>query len=214
MRTIERPGKRVLALAGSLRHGSYNRRLLEAAAAGAPPGLAMTLYEEMGELPLFNEDLEAPDGRGPEAVQRLRRQVAEADGLLFATPEYNHSIPGVLKNTLDWLSREAPDMVLAGKPVAVIGATGGRWGTRLAQSALRQVLFATESLVLPAPALFVAEAGKLFDPAGRLIDRRTREQLVAVLAAFADWIDRVGDRPEAEVEAEAVPVAVAGLSAS
>src|SRR5581483_11429227 len=90
-------------------------------------------------LPLFDEDLEPATLGGPDAVRQLRAQVAAGDGLLIATPEYNQSLPGVLKNAIDWLSRPWPDEVLAGKPVAVIGASSGRWGARLAQAALRQV---------------------------------------------------------------------------
>jgi len=125
-------------------------------------------------------------------VHRLRREVAAADGLLIATPEYNQSIPGVLKNTLDWLSRESPVELLAGKPVAVVGATAGRWGTRLAQSVVRQVLAATGARAMSAPQLYAAGAAALFDDEGRLTDAATRRQLAAVLAAFAEWIDMVG----------------------
>lgn len=185
---------RVLALAGSLRRESWNRRLLEAAAECAPAELAVTVDDGLGSIPLFSEDLEAGDG--PEPVRHLRRAVAEADGLLIATPEYNHSLPGVLKNAIDWLSRPA-DPVLAGKPVAVIGVTSGLWGTRLAQSALRQVLYATESAVLPAPAFYLRDAATAFDAAGRLADERAREQLSALLAAFAGWIVAVTARPDA-----------------
>lgn len=185
------PAKRVLAIAGSLRRGSWNLRLLEAAAECVPAGMTVSVYDDLASIPLFNEDLEQETDGGPEVVQRLRRDVAAADGLLIATPEYNHSIPGVLKNTLDWLSRAAPDEVLAGKPVAIIGASGGRWGTRLAQHALRQTLHATESLVMPAPALFIRDVGGLFDTAGRLSDVPTRKSLENVLDSLADWIDLV-----------------------
>ena len=183
--------KRVLALPGSIRRGSYNRLLLTAAVECAPAGMAVLIYDELASIPLFNEDLELATGSGPDVVRRLRRQVASADGLLFATPEYNQSIPGVLKNAIDWLSRPGPDEVLVGKPVAVIGASSGRWGTRLAQSALRQVLYATESLVMVKPGMYVREAERLFDEAGRLVDQSTRKLLEAVLAVFANWIDLV-----------------------
>lgn len=187
---MEHQAKRIVALAGSLRRNSLNRRLIEAAAELAPPGLEVRVYADLASIPLFDEDLENETGGGPEAVRQLRREIAASDGLLIATPEYNQSIPGVLKNVLDWLSRAAPDEVLAGKPVAVIGATAGRWGTRLAQAALRQVLYATGSLVLPVPNLYAAGAECLFDAQGRLVDSATREQLAAVLAAFGPWIDR------------------------
>ena len=185
------PGKRVLAIAGSLRRGSWNLRLLEAAAECAPAGMTISVYCDQASIPLFNEDLEhEPDG-GPDVIRRLRRDVASFDGLLIATPEYNQSIPGVLKNTIDWLSRAAPDEVLAGKPVAIIGASGGRWGTRLAQHAMRQTLYATESLVMPTPALFIREVDGVFDDAGRLSDIPTRKSLEEVLGSFANWIDLV-----------------------
>jgi chromate reductase len=183
------PVWRVLGIAGSLRRGSFNRRLLEAAAECAPPRMRLSVYDALGTIPLFDEDLESATGGGPEPVRRLRDEVAAADALLIATPEYNWSVPGVLKNAIDWLSRPSPDEVLAGKPVAVIGASGGRWGTRLAQSALRQILAATESAVLPAPALFVREAERLFHPSGVLKDGPTREALATLLARFADWIN-------------------------
>lgn len=152
-----------------------------------PAGMTVVIYNGMASIPLFNEDLEL--GGGPAVVRSLRREVAAADGILIATPEYNQSLPGVLKNTVDWLSRPAPDEVLVGKPVAIIGASSGRWGTRLAQAALRQVLYATESIVLPKPAVYVREAARLFDERGRLIDQPTGEMLEALLAAFASWIE-------------------------
>jgi chromate reductase, NAD(P)H dehydrogenase (quinone) len=178
---------RVLGIAGSLRSGSYNRRLLSTAAECAPEGMSVRLAD-LAAIPLFDEDLEQATGGGPEPVRRLREQVASADGLLIATPEYNQSIPGVLKNAVDWLSRPEPGAALIGKPVAIIGASGGRWGTRLAQAALRQTLTAAESLVLPQPALYVREAARLFDEDGRLTHDPTREQLRQVLSAFARWI--------------------------
>jgi chromate reductase, NAD(P)H dehydrogenase (quinone) len=179
----------VLAISGSLRRDSYNRSLLRAARDLVPPGMTIVLDDQLASIPPFDEDLERIAAGGPEPVRQLRRKVAAADGVLIATPEYNHSFPGVLKNAIDWLSRPTPEEVLAGKPVAVVGASGGAWGTRLAQSALRQVLYATESIVLPKPALFVRNAGRLFDGAGTLVDQATRERLAAVLLAFAGWID-------------------------
>jgi chromate reductase len=184
------PGtKHVLGISGSLRRASYNRRLLEAAAECAPRGLAVSIWDDLGSIPSFDADLEVATAGGPDSVRRFREQVRSAQGLLIATPEYNWSFPGVLKNAIDWLSRPAPEEVLVDKPVAVIGASSGKWGTRLAQAALRQVLTATEAAVLPRPALFVREAERLFDPAGRLADQPTLEQLTAVLAALSLWID-------------------------
>ena len=191
---------KILAICGSIRLGSMNRRLLDAAAELAPAGMSLRFAESLDSIPLFSEDREHAAAQGFDAVQRLRAQVAQADGILIATPEYNQSIPGVLKNAIDWLSRPLPDEVLVGKPVAVVGASAGRWGTRLAQAALRQVLYATESPVLPHPALYVREAAQLFDAQGSLVDASTRDSLAAVLQAFARWIEllplaAVGDVP-------------------
>ena len=209
--------KSILGIAGSLRGGSYNRLLLAASVERAPAGVAVGIYDELGLIPPFNEDLEAMAGEGQDVIRRFRRRVATADGLLIATPEYNWSIPGVLKNAIDWLSRPGPDEVLAGKPIAIVGASAGGWGTRLAQNALRQVLTSTECLLLPRPALFVREAAGSFDQTGRLVDQSTGEQLDAVLSAFAAWIDSVSperrrgdenaprhDRPGTEDPAESL----------
>ncbi|WP_426753474.1 NADPH-dependent FMN reductase [Myxococcus sp. Y35] len=206
----------VLALSGSLRQGSLNGRLLEAAAALAPEGMALQLCDGLRALPHFDEDLERETHGGPEPVRQLRAQVTAADALLLATPEYNQSFPGVLKNGLDWLSRPGPEEVLVGKPVALLGATPGRWGTRLAQAGLRQVLTATEALVLPAPAVFVPEAERLFDGSGRLQDTRTQEALRALLHALARWTRSVtaesSAAPGTRPSAARLPPAEAGSS--
>ena len=176
---------RILALAGSLRRGSWNRRLLEAAAAHAPPGITVTVDDGLRSLPLFDEDLEADD---PAPVRALRQRVADAGGLLIATPEYNQGVPGVLKNGVDWLSRPHGGSCLEGKPAAVLGATPGAWGTRIAQKELRHVLWATEALVLPHPPLYLRNAADAFDDQGRLVDDGTRRALTRLLAAFEGWI--------------------------
>lgn len=177
----------VLAIAGSLRRGSWNRRLLEAADGLAPSDMRVHVYDGLADIPMLDEDREAAGSR-LESVVRLRALVGDADGILFATPEYNRSIPGVLKNAIDWLSRSE---ALAGKPVAVIGATPGRWGTRLAQAELRRVLDATEAAVMPAPALFIASAAERFEENGRLVDEAVRKSLSLVLAGFVGWIEKV-----------------------
>lgn len=187
---------RILALSGSLRRESYNRKLLAAAADCAPPNSRIDLFEELADVPIFNEDIEAVEPLHT-GVRRLRDAVKDADGLLIATPEYNHSMPGVLKNALDWLSRPLPDEALLGKPIAIVGASGGRWGTRLAQAALRQTLAATEAQVLAAPMLFMRDAARAFDERGTLQDAETRESLRRLLEAFALWIERVGTAPTA-----------------
>ena len=178
----------VLAIAGSLRKASFNKRLLEAAKAAAPAGVTITIFEGLGDIPMFNEDLEAATGgAGNDTVVRLREAVAAADGLLISTPEYNQSIPGVLKNLLDWLSRTD---IMEGKPSAIVGATPGRWGTRYAQKELRHVLSsALEGHVMSAPAMYVADAEKEVDEDGRFSDARTRERLGKFLSAFSTWVE-------------------------
>ena len=185
-------GLHILAIAGSLRRDSHNRRLLQAAIGLAPAGTRLSLYDGLATIPMFDQDLEAASDGGPDSVQQLRAAVASSHGLLIATPEYNQAMPGVLKNALDWLSRGTPAQVLAGKPVATIGASTGRWGTRLAQASLRHVLTATGALLMPAPALYLAEAEHAFDASGRLADRRTRQALESVLVALGEWIVRTG----------------------
>lgn len=192
MTTLHSRPLRILALPGSLRRNGHNQRLLENAARIAPTGLAIEVYADLAAVPLFDEDLEAASGGGPAGVRRLRDAVATADAVLIATPEYNQSLPGVLKNALDWLSRPAPAEVLVGKPVAITGASAGRWGTRLAQASLRQVLVACEAAVMPTPMLFVRDAAQAFDANGRLIDAAALASLRRLLDAFGGWIDRVG----------------------
>ena len=174
----------VLSLAGSLRRDSWNRHLLAAAARTDPKGLELSLFDDLAAVPMFNEDTEHVE---PPGVHQLRRAVAMADGLLIATPEYNHSFPGVLKNAIDWLSRGS-NSVLVDKPVAIIGASAGRWGTRLAQAALRQVFAATEARVMPAPMLFVANASESFDVKGQLRNEKLAKSLSGVIDALQNWI--------------------------
>lgn len=184
---------RLLAIPGSLRKQSFNRRMLEAAVPLAPEGVEITVHPGLDDIPLFNEDLEAAtDGTGPESVVDLREAVVTHHGLLIASPEYNRSIPGVLKNAVDWLSRQAPDNVMDGKPVAILGVTPGAWGTQLAQKELRHVLTAMGAHVLPAPNLFMARANSLFD-GDELTNEKSAELLQKWLAAFVDWIERFSD---------------------
>jgi chromate reductase, NAD(P)H dehydrogenase (quinone) len=182
---------KVIAMAGSVRRTSYNRAMLAAAAELAPPRMKIQITDAVGALPLFNADLDLETNEQLESVRRLRGEIADADGLLIATPEYNHSLPGVLKNAIDWLSRPGPRDVLAAKPVAIIGATSGPWGTRLAQSALRQVLYSTEASVLPRPMLFVRDCATLFDSTGVLKDAPTRKRLIELIGAFEKWINQL-----------------------
>lgn len=199
------PTRRVLCLAGSLRRDSWNRRLLQSAAAQAPATLRLDVYDALSGVPLFDEDLERREPAGPAGVQALRAAIAAADGLVIATPEYNHAMPGVLKNALDWLSRESPaGAALPEKPVAVLGASSGPWGTRLAQASLRQVLHTCGALVMPTPTLFMANAASRFDADGSLTDQTTVQSLQDFMLAFERWMERVTPplaRPEAATAA-------------
>lgn len=181
---------RIIAISGSLRKGSYNRALLAAAQMACPAGMSITINDDLRNLPLFDEDLEDEMGNGPDSVMRFRKLVAEADGLIIATPEYSNSIPGGLKNALDWLSR-GDASPLVEMPTAIIGATTGGWGTRLSQAALRQVLYSTESLVMPNPSNFVRQAAASFDETGTLTDERLKQSLAEMVASLGKWIERV-----------------------
>jgi chromate reductase len=176
----------ILGISGSLRRGSYNTGLLYAAAELLPEHLRLDLFD-LAPVPIFNQDLEMD---APEPVRALKAHVAAADALLIATPEYNSSIPGVLKNAIDWASRPRKDTPLQGKPLAIIGA-GGRLGSARAQLHLRQIAAHLDMHPLNRPELMVAFASEKFNADGRLIDPQVREQLAAVLEALAAWTRRL-----------------------
>lgn len=177
---------RILGISGSLRKGSYNTALLRTAAELMPPGMKLEIIE-LTPLPIFNQDFENPF---PEAVAEFRTRLAQADGVLIATPEYNSSVSGALKNAIDWASR-APQPPLNGKPVAMIGASIGNFGTVRAQLHLRQVLTHVGALTLAKPEVLVARAEQVFDGKGQLIDEVARGFLRDLLVAFARWIRQV-----------------------
>jgi chromate reductase len=178
----------ILGIAGSLRRLSYNKGLIRAATALSPEGVTIESFDIAG-IPLYNSDVEA--GGDPEPVRIMKERIRAADALLFATPEYNYSVPGVLKNAIDWASRPPRDSPLRGKPVAVMGASPGAWGTVRAQLALRQSFIFTESLCMVRPEVLVAKAAEKFDAQSELTDTPTREFVRAFLAAFAEWIRRL-----------------------
>jgi chromate reductase, NAD(P)H dehydrogenase (quinone) len=172
---------RVLAISGSLRSGSHNTALLRAAAELAPAGVELELYDELELVPPYNED---HDGDLPPApVATLRSRIANADAVLFATPEYNGSVPGQLKNAVDWASRPFGRGALWGKPLAVIGASTGEYGALWAQADLRKALGIAGARVLEAE-LAVGKAGDRFSPTGELTDPEIRERLVEILEAL------------------------------
>jgi chromate reductase len=192
---------RIVAIAGSLRRGSFNRALIRAAQELAPEGLTIESIE-IGELPFYNADVEA-EGDPPE-VDRFKASIREADGLLIATPEYNGGIPGVLTTAIDWGSRLPGRAPLAGKPVALIGASPSQIGTARAQLHLRQLLGHVHARVLPPPELLVARAHERFDANLRLTHEGTRRILEQMLDRFSRWIGR--ERAAAEAEREKAPV--------
>ncbi|MCY3801327.1 MAG: NAD(P)H-dependent oxidoreductase [Chloroflexi bacterium] len=182
---------RLLGISGSLRRGSFNTALLNEATDLLPEDLTLEVFP-LHDIPLFNSDVEA---RGfPPAVQAFRQRIRAADGLLFAAPEYNYSITGVLKNAIDWASRgentdDGADLgsPLDEKPVAVMGA-GGRLGTVRAQAHFRQIALHNSMRVMIDPELFVPRPWSKFDEDGRLVHERTRERLRKFLAAIPAWV--------------------------
>lgn len=178
----------ILGIAGSLRRASYNRGLIRAAVDIAPDGTNVIPYD-LANLPLYNADVEA-DG-DPPAVASFKAAIAEADALLIASPEYNHCVPGVLKNAIDWASRPARQSVLTDKPVAIMGASTGRGATARAQAHLRDGLAYTNGLVLPLPEVLVDLAREKFDEEGTLTDDETRQAVRDLVVALAGWTRRV-----------------------
>jgi len=177
----------ILGISGSLRAGSFNTALVRNAQKHAPAGLSVSLYQGLDQLPIYNQDLD-DDENLPESVARLRLAIADADGLLIATPEYNYSIPGGLKNLLDWASRPAASSVLRHKHIAIAGASPGAFGTVRAQLALRQVFLWTHSHVVVKPELMLFGAAQRFDEAGNITDETTIDLLRELLTALHDQI--------------------------
>lgn len=176
----------VLGISGSLRKGSFNTAILRTAIELAPAGMKITPHE-IREIPHYDEDVRS---KGlPDVVQRFREAIAAADGVLIVTPEYNYSIPGVLKNAIDWASRP-PQQPFAGKPLAIMGASGGMGGTMRAQYHLRQVAVFLDMHVLNKPEVFVRNAGSLIDAEGKLNDDATKKVMGDQLVAFAAWVKR------------------------
>jgi chromate reductase len=179
---------KILGIAGSLRAESYNRALLEAARELAPEGMEIDVWDGLGELPYYNADLDSDELR-PSSVRDLKRRVAEADGVLIATPEYNYSIPGVLKNAIDWASRPGYRSVLMGKPIGIMGASGGAIGTARGQAHLREILYSSLAQVFPHPGVGVGGSAAKFRE-GRLADETTRLFLADYLRAYAAFVER------------------------
>ncbi len=181
---------RLLGISGSLRSASFNRGLLRAVAELMPEGMTLDIAD-ISQIPLYNEDEYAISV--PEAVRRLKEQIVIADGIVIATPEYNHSVPGVLKNAIDWASRPIKSQPFAGKPLAVLGA-GGRSGTIRAQAHLRQIAAAVGMQQLSEPVVAVQRAWEKFDADGNLVDEDTRQLIQIQMTAFKAFIDQAREQ--------------------
>lgn len=177
---------KILGICGSLRKGSYNRMLLNAAVELAPEGMQIEIYDGLRELPQFDQDFEK---NLPDLVKVFKARVKEADGVLFVTPEFNHSIPGPLKNAIDWLSRPPGDNSLANKSVAVFGCGGSTFGAVRMQIAFREILFSLSVDYLPKLEVIVFRAQERFDQNGKLIDEVTINVAKEALTLLGERIE-------------------------
>ncbi len=172
------PTFRILAIPGSLRRGSVNRAMLQAAMEHAPDGVEIELYDDLGSIPPFNEDDEGD--RTPQPVLDLRHRIGEADALLISTPEYNHSVPGVIKNAMDWASRPAGRSEIVGKPAAVMSASLSTFGGVWAQAELRKSLAAAGARVYD-EGVALSKASERVDAEGNLVDQEFIDQIVELV---------------------------------
>ena len=177
----------ILAFAGSLRKKSYNKAVLRAAKELAPNAMGITIFDLEG-IPLYNADVEAEGD--PERVTEFKEAIRNADGLLIATPEYNHGVPAVTKNAIDWASRPPKNAPLNEKPVGILGASPGLTGSARGQSQLRQAFEFTNSYCMPQPEILVYRAHQKFDGDRNLTDESTRKYLGQYLDALYDWVNK------------------------
>jgi chromate reductase, NAD(P)H dehydrogenase (quinone) len=173
----------VLGLCGSLRKKSFNAMALRAVEGLLPPGMVLDRFDDLRSIPPYDDDVRVEGF--PPAVQALRARIAAADAILFVSPEYNYSVPGVLKNAIDWASR-GPDQPFDGKPVAIMGASPGMIGTARMQYHLRQICVFLNMVAVPRPEVMIGQAATRFDEEGRLTDEGTRERIRALLVALAE----------------------------
>lgn len=183
---------RIIGIAGSLRRQSYNRAALRAATQLAPEDAAIEIFELDG-IPLFTEDDERDP---PTRVIEMKRRIRESDAVLFVTPEYNYSIPGVLKNAIDWASRPYGDSAWRGKPAAIMGASPGVFGTARAQYHLRQVMVFLNMFPINEPEVMIRRAHERFDAEGNLTHEATREYIRQLLHSLVHWTRRLGQQQE------------------
>jgi len=182
----------ILGIAGSLRRGSYNRALLKNAGSQMPDGSRLETFD-LDQIPAFNQDLEHDL---PERVGEFKARIRQSDGLLLASPEHNFTIPGVLKNAIDWASRPHGDNSFQGKPVALMSASTSMLGGARAQYHLRQAFFYLDMRQVIKPEVFVAFAREKFDESGRLLDAQTNELIKELLAALVDLARRSQNEDE------------------
>lgn len=177
----------ILGFAGSLRRESFNRSALRAAQQLVPEGATLEIFELDG-IPAFNQDEEK---NPPAQVVQFKKRIRAADALLIVTPEYNHSIPGVLKNAIDWASRPYGEGAWSGKPAAMMGASIGAFGTVHAQNHLRQILSTLNVFLLNQPAVMIGNAAERFDAEGNLIDDATKDYIRKLLQHLVEWTRRI-----------------------
>lgn len=180
------PARHVAVIVGSLRRGSFNRTMARALARLLPDRLRLDEVP-IGDLPLYNQDLDATP---PAPWVAFRDRIRPADAVLFATPEYNRSVPGVLKNAIDIGSRPYGQSVWAHKPAAIVSVSPGRYGGFGANQHLRQSLVFLDMPTLQQPEAYIGDASKLFDANGDFVSDSTRELMTKFMTGFADWIDR------------------------
>jgi len=181
---------KILGIAGSLRQASYNRAALRAAQRLVPDDATIDILDLDG-IPGFNQDLE---NQPPAKVVELKARVRAADAILFVTPEYNYSVPGVLKNAIDWVSRPFGDNAWDGKPVAVMGASIGAQGTARAQYHLRQTFVFLNMYPVNRPEVMISNAAQRFDQSGELIDQKSREKISELLQTLVAWTRQIAKR--------------------
>lgn len=180
---------KVLGISGSLRKASYNSAALRAARELAPEGMEITLCEGLRDIPPYDDDQRLAEGYPP-PVAAFRAAIEAADALLFAMPEYNYSVPGVLKNAIDWASRP-PEQPFDGKPFAVMGAATGLLGTARGQHELRRILCGLNGFALNKPEVYISQAASRFDAEGRLTDAASRDLVAQLLVNLRDWTRRL-----------------------
>lgn len=183
---------KILGICGSIRANSFNLTTLTTAAESAPDGVTIDIFSRMPEIPPFNQDMEADP---PEVVKGLKKHIHQCDAILIATPEYNYSLPGVLKNALDWTSRPLSQNPWDGKLAAIMGASESAIGTARAQSHLRQIFVYLNVITFPQPEVIIADADDKFDEAGHLIDGQTRQQIQALVEILVYWIKLFRNQP-------------------